>query len=348
MEFKNKLSDLRKRIDIEINLFFDEILKNKSGFTKDLLKLVQAYSATGGKRLRPIYLISAFEKVTNSITPEIIKASICVELYHASTLIHDDIMDEDEKRRGNDTIYETMRKKFVNEYKNEKLSSKLFVDKSSRYSISQGMLAGNILSALATKPLSDSNFLDNRKVIAIKTLLNCSVNVNIGQIHDINSEHNKPTEKDYISMVNGKTVDLFVASTLIGLILAGETNTENYLQYAKKTALAFQIQDDIMDISKDSKKGHKLGSDILQGKNTMLMIKTFEICSDEEKKLINNIFGNEKSTDEQIEQVINIIHSCGALDYVNTVKEELINQAKISLNDPFFNDLADYMISRNI
>ena len=160
-------------------------------------------------------------RITNADNEVINNASISVELYHTSTLIHDDIMDEDVLRRGKDTIFETMRKYFFNNLSEEIYKGTLFKDKSSRFAISGGIIAGNILDTLSVQPLVKSTLSQEKVTQSVRILSDCAKIINIGQMLDLLLETKKEvTENEYLDMIHRKTGQLFASSIQIGLILA--------------------------------------------------------------------------------------------------------------------------------
>ena len=183
--------------------------------------------------------------------------------------------------------------------------------------------------------------------------------VNDGQILDIGYSYKKNiTENEYFEMIVKKTSQLFIASVQIGAILgdASKKQLKGLSDYSLKIATAFQIKDDIMDISIDMNKGHEIGSDIKKGKNTLLIIKALEFSDVKQKKIIQTKLGKEDATSDEIMEVIKIINDVGSLKYSEELAQKKVQEGKKSLDKcnlkkeavEFFNDLADYMINRRI
>lgn len=342
MDFNDVLKKYKKEIDNEIDLFFQN---KKNPIYKPLQLFLQ-----GGKRLRPILLIMAYKAITGKIDKDIIKASICVELYHASTLIHDDIMDEDPIRRGKETIFETMRKRFLSKSKDQQYNGLLFKNKSTRYAISTGLIAGNLIDVIHAEPLLNSNFDDKKIRKTLKIMTECAEQVNLGQLKDTYLESKKEvTEKEYYDMIMKKTGQLFVSSIQIGAVLGGasEIQYNSLTNYAWNAATTFQLQDDILDTS--DKKGHEIGSDIKQGKMTLLVIKSLE-----NGNKIKKYLGKNNLTHGEIKDAISILSDTGAIDYVKNLANKKIKEGKTFLNNAnfkekqFFLDYADFMFNREL
>ncbi len=347
MDFNNTIKKYKDIINKELGNLLDS---NRSDVEDKSLRLnyslIRDFVMSSGKRLRPIVLIMAYRAVNGDNEKSVYLPSLSVELIHNSTLIHDDIMDEDELRRNKSTVFAKSKTWFMENLTDRRYEGKLFREISSRFGVSNAILNGNILLSLGFKALEGKN-----KALAV---LNESYKEVIhGQIMDIMTEFDREiTEEGYLEMIKKKTADLFICSIKIGAILGNASDEQiRYLEdYALNSALAFQIQDDIMDISDDMDKGHELGSDIKQGKKNILIIKALEMG----KGKLREVLGNEKATLEDLSKAVEEIRSCGALDYAKRLAKKRISIAKESLSKAslnlegfeFFNDLADYMLER--
>lgn len=354
MSFEEQLKELKKNIDKKLELFFSRI-KTKNDFISFSYKRIKDYILMGGKRLRPAALIMAY-KGFGGDEEQIYDTALSVEFLHNSTLIHDDVMDEDDTRRNRDSIHKIMKDYFLKSTKEINYDGPLFNKASSRFAVSNAICDGNLLYSLGGLFLLNSHFeleLMNR---ALKVYHNACRIVNQGQLLDFFSELKNSTERDYLKMIEQKTGNLFKASTEIGAILAGANNEqiEILAKYAINIAVAFQLQDDIMDISSEMKKGHAIGSDIKKGKKTLLVIKTLEKASKSQREILLNTMGNGNATEEELKKAIEIITNSGALSYVRMLANRKIVEAKehirkTSLNDKsleFFNGFANFMLER--
>lgn len=328
MDFKKTLHEYKEKVDSEIKSMLKDSLKR--------------FVMNGGKRLRPIAMMMACKAFSSK---DIIKESLSVEFVHNSTLIHDDVMDEDEERRGMPTVYKEERDNFLEKYDNKK--SSLFYDTASRFGVSKAILDGNILLSIGLELLEGK---------ALDVLNKAYREVLIGQEMDIMTEFEDTTEEGYINMISKKTATLFSASVEIGASLGGASIYKIKLlkEYAMNSALAFQIKDDIIDIT--GGKGHCLGSDIKQGKKNILIIKAIEKGSSEDIKRIKEVLCDENCSESDINDVIYIIKKSGALAYAEELADEKIKIAKESLEKAelpnesflFFDGLADYMVKRKV
>ena len=356
MNFKNLLKEYKGVIDNELELFFDKKIKEmEDPFLRLNYSYAKDFVLHGGKRLRPISMIMAYNAVNGDDEKSIFIPSLSVELFHNSTLVHDDIMDEDELRRNHPTVHKEFKDWFLKNYSDSRNEGCLFSKASSGFAVSNAILCGNILLSLGYSALDMANKNSENALFVYNQAYN---EVADGQIMDVSTSFNDVSEKKYFDIIAKKTAALFKASVEIGAILGGadKGQIESLSNYALQAALAFQIKDDLMDISQEMNKGHEFGSDIKQGKKNLLIIKALEFSDNKNKKIINNVLGKENASSEEINLVIELFKSTGAIDYANNLAKEKINLAKEHLkkaelnkeSSEFFSKLADYMVERKI
>ncbi|HZD43930.1 MAG TPA: polyprenyl synthetase family protein [Methanomicrobiales archaeon] len=279
----------------------------------------------GGKRLRPAVLLLSADAVNHGRSDDLIPAALAMELIHTFTLIHDDIMDEDKERRGVPTVHV-------------------------EWDEPTAILAGDVLYANAFEFLCRSMTDDRSRVKAITMLARTCAQICEGQHMDMSFERRRDvTVAEYLEMVQKKTGALYGASAAIGGMLAGGNAVQVNALYAYglSAGVAFQIQDDLIDMAEHSEKiGKDRGSDIREGKQTLISIKA------QEKGLDLSKF-QKKITNEEMDRLVADLHKRGVLSEVRAVAEEHANAAKASLNilpaseeRGLLKDIVDYFISR--
>ncbi len=175
---------------------------------------------------------------------------------------------------------------------------------------------------------------------------------------DILSEQKRDfTENDYMEVIEKKTASLFMAAVQVGAIFGRSTvqQLDSLSKFAINIGLAFQLQDDIVDIS-PGLKGHALGSDIKRGKYTLLMIKAFENASTEQENILLSALGNDNAAQETIQAAIDVLHATGSLDYVKEKSHQKLREAKSYLDNielseegrDFFVGLINFLEQRKI
>jgi geranylgeranyl diphosphate synthase, type II len=232
---------------------------------------------SGGKRLRP-FLVLLSAKAVGARTGSVLNAAIAVELFHNFTLVHDDIMDNADKRRNRQTLH-------------------------IKYDVNTAILAGDNLLAIAYKNLlKDSKRYGTSAVEDFTTGL---IEVCEGQSLDKDFEIRKKVSLDeYIIMIQKKTAALAETCCSIGAKLGGGSSLEisALRRYGKYLGLAFQIQDDLLDIMADeSELGKKIGGDLLEGKKTYLLLKALEKSKGSDKKLIQEVIDKNGIKENQIQ-----------------------------------------------
>jgi geranylgeranyl diphosphate synthase type I len=285
----------------EIDLMIDRYFIDKVG---ELNKASAHLLAAGGKRLRPAVVMLAADAVKRGCSQDIIQAALALELTHTFTLIHDDIMDEDNLRRGVQTVH-------------------------TKWDMPTGILAGDVLYARAFEFICLAKAQDNAKVRAVSMLARACADICEGQHMDMSFAHrNDVDEFEYLEMVKKKTGVLYAAAAGIGAILAGSTAHQAKALYlfGLNTGIAFQIQDDLIDLLTPAEKsGKNRASDLREGKQTLIMIKARE-------KGIDLLPYKRELTDAEIDAVIKELNDKGVLDDVKNVAHDLVSASNKHLS----------------
>ena len=243
-----------------------------------------------GKRLRPfLVLISA--KGVGSDYSKVINAAAAVEILHNFTLVHDDIMDNADKRRGRLTVHK-------------------------KYDLSTAILVGDILASVAYELLL-KDAKENSKMV-VSTFNRGVAEVCEGQGLDKEFETAKKVSMEqYIEMISKKTAALAEMCCSVGAQIGGGTKEEIKIlsNYGKYLGIAFQIQDDLLDITADEKDfGKIIGGDLIEGKKTFLFIKAFEKAKGIRKKELLKVVQNKGINPVDVNYYRNIYIELGVLD----------------------------------
>lgn len=222
----------------------------------------------GGKRLRPVLLLMACEAFGGNID-RALQAGLGIEMFHNFTLLHDDVMDNSDLRRGRPTVHAKWDKNIA-------------------------ILSGDCMLTLATEMLMNVPDKDLRTVLDIFN--NMAIEVYEGQRLDMDfEESNNVILNDYMIMIRKKTSALLAAACKIGAIIGGATNedSERMFKFGEKLGIAFQIMDDYLDLYGDEKTfGKPIGGDVLNDKKTFLLLslanESPEILKEYEKIIASN------------------------------------------------------------
>ncbi len=248
MDLKEYLEQTASQVDALIDRYFGTACDDLGKASAHLL-------LAGGKRLRPAVLLLAADAVKKGSSTDVMPAALALELTHSFTLIHDDIMDGDEVRRGVPTVH-------------------------TQWNEPTAILAGDVLFASAFEFISMAEAPDNTKVRATSMLARTCVEICEGQHLDMAFENRDDvSEGEYLKMVEKKTGALYAASAGIGSILAGGNPSYSSALYhfGQGIGMAFQIQDDLIDLlAPPEVSGKDQASDIREGKKTLIHIKALE------------------------------------------------------------------------
>lgn len=261
----------------------------------------------GGKRIRPILLILSCQAVGGN--PEMVyDAAIAVELLHNFTLVHDDIMDRDDTRRGRPTVHK-------------------------KWDIDTALLAGDGLVALAYRALLRTHSQRIAEVAA--TFTDGLVELCEGQALDREFESRANVRPDeYLQMIEKKTASLLSVSTKMGAILGnGDAEEVQALrEFGLNLGRAFQIQDDLLDITANEKiLGKTYGSDILRRKQTYLLVHALSNADASHKKIINSFLLKPDIDKEGIAEIKALYKKIGSIEAAEEAVKGYIHLAQMNL-----------------
>ena len=353
MPIEDHLVDLKRKIDKELNLFFDNKIKQIKNQEKpdELLEMVESlkdFILRSGKRIRPILFYCGYIIAGGKDKEKILKAAISVELIHSFLLIHDDIIDQDNFRHGDLSMHCRYKEKYKYKNKNSK-----------HFEISMAIIVGDLAYSFGYEILTGLDFSSDLKIKIIDRMNQIVSNTAAGEAEDVVLSMNSNfIAERVIEMQKYKTAKYTIEGPLhLGAIVAGADDEflKNISKFAIPLGIAFQIQDDIIGVFGDEQKiGKPVGSDIEEGKKTLLITKAIEEADDKQKETITNLLSNAKISLKEIEEIRNIIIKTGSLEYSQKIASELIKVSKKHLEEmkvlpqhkKFLNDLADFIVRR--
>lgn len=298
----------------------------------ELFNPIKYTLSTGGKRLRSALVLMSCELFSGKIDKAIMPA-LGIEMFHNFTLLHDDIMDKSPIRRNKPTVH----KKW-----NENIA----------------ILSGDVMSILSYKYITKCN---EEILPSVIDLFNqTAIMVCKGQQYDMNFEALQTvTVDEYLNMIELKTSVLIATSTSLGAIIGGanQADADHMYNFGKNLGMAFQIQDDMLDVYGDLKIfGKKPGGDIIANKKTYLLVKALEIASSEQKtRIYNQLKKKDFDPDEKIDSILSVYNELN----VRVITEELIKEylsksksdlEKVSSDDykkEQLKDLFEILLNRN-
>jgi len=287
--------------------------------------------STGGKRIRPAICLITCEELGGA-PDEALCFALAIESLHNMFLLHDDIEDGDTVRRDQPTVWV-------------------------KYGIANAINAGDYLLARAYRSILSSPLPSEKKLKLLNIFTLTYEKTVEGQALDINARGVKNfTVKKYIDMVKLKTGYYLACGMVGGAIVSGHSDgiIDNIWELGKHMGPAFQIKDDLIDLTKGKGRGGVIGSDIKEGKASFLYAYVSETANEEDKKALIEIMSRprEKTTEDDVNHVLEIYKKHGALDYAQKYADDLIKQTNAIIEDmpvnnkTVFKEIANFMAQR--
>ena len=319
-QINNSYSALKNSVDEKLVLV-EERIKNQLVSKIDLVQVMTNYHLnTGGKRLRALLTLGSAKLCGYLKGGRDINLAACVELIHAATLMHDDVIDNGEIRRGKKTL-------------------------NSVWGNQSSILIGDYLLSRCFEMMVEDENLEVLKLLS-------STSVKIAQGEILQLQHKGETdmlEETYFKIISSKTAELFSAATKVGAIISKKTEKEKEALefYGKNLGLTFQIADDALDYNSISNVfGKKIGQDFYEGKVTLPIILTFQQANNSERENIKNIFLKLERTEVDFNYTLELISKYKIFNQCYKKAEYFINLSSNSLS--IFNDSEEKRILDNL
>ncbi|MGQ9705769.1 MAG: polyprenyl synthetase family protein [bacterium] len=353
--FSQFIFELKKRATKIERIIFNEGFHNK--FSPNHLNIaVYSYFKQGGKSLRPCLLLFACGAVGGDEEMALPAAS-AIEAYHTWTLVHDDIIDRDDRRRGGPTVHT----EFTDIAKKELgFSDEL----AKHYGISMGILAGDIQHSWAISLLCGLKENGVKEELIINLIYDLESNVLPslleGETLDIQYSFvplSKLTEGAILRVLFKKTGVLYGYAGRTGAIIGGGKKDEisAISGFCSRCGLAFQLVDDLLGlVGSEEALGKPIGSDIREGKKTIPIFHTYRNASKDDRLFIDEILSNRDVGHSDIIKLLDIVKKYDGINYTYNLASRLVERAKLklkTLNESRYKDylnlFADFIIERN-
>ena len=294
------LSEIRKPVEKEFNDFLNLFKKVFNSDDVTLGNVLLHIGNRGGKHMRPLLLI-LIAKAYGDVNEKTKRAAVGVELLHTASLVHDDVVDESDKRRGQPS---------VNSLFNNKIS----------------VLVGDYLLSS-----SISSFVDAENWQILRLMTEVCATLSSGEILQIeNISNTEVSEETYYEIIYRKTASLFEACAGIGALSvnASEDDIRKAKELGKAIGMTFQIRDDIFDYYDSDAIGKPTGNDMLEGKLTLPVIYAINNSNDEEMTVLVDKVKRGVANKEEIGRLVAFAKENGGIDYAYSKMEEFSAQAK--------------------
>jgi octaprenyl-diphosphate synthase len=321
-----QLSTIRNRISSELDEMNRIIVESLHTRNKMMDDVVCSYLEKKGKQIRPIMVILS-AKMFGDVTPEVLYAGASLEMLHNASLIHDDVVDETELRRGVPTL-------------NARMGNRIAV------------LVGDYFVSCA---LACS--LHTHSTSAVASLSSLGKELSLGEIDQIcNAREHHFDEKSYYDMIRQKTASLFIHCVKMGAEMNGanEEQIGHMIRFGELLGLCFQIKDDIFDYFDSKEIGKPTGNDLREGKMTLPLLYALAHGPQEEAAELKEIICGDDLTEEEIARLIQFAKDNGGIEYAYERMREMQQEAAVELSHfsdseakQSFLDIFEFIISRN-
>lgn len=321
------ISGLLETIAPQMQCVEDEIARLLTSPIKLVSDIAGHTLGAGGKRLRPALTIFVSQLCSGNVNARALTCAAVMEITHTTALIHDDVVDNAQTRRG------------------KPAANLLWGNETS-------VLVGDYLSAQAFVALTKPDFYDVLPFVAQTTSELCAGELLETQTRGLLSL----TEEQYLDIIALKTASLTSCACRVGAITSGATDDEQekLARYGRFLGLAFQIVDDVFDvISKEARIGKPVGNDIREGDITLPMLRAMQVIGENERDEMNAIVGKDPISDEEVARALAILRGCDAVEYSMLRAARFVEAAKNELSDfadcdakSALMDIANYVLSR--
>ena len=316
----NSYSDLKNSVEEKLVLVEEKIKSKLSSKVSLVDEMTSYHLRTGGKRLRALLTLGAAKICGYSKGSRDVNLAACVELIHAATLMHDDVIDNSEIRRGKKTL-------------------------NSIWGNQSSILVGDYLLSRCFEMMVEDGNLE-----ILKLLSSTSAEISQGEVLQLQHKGEiDMLEETYLKIITAKTASLFAAATKVGSILSNrESKIKEALEfYGKNLGLTFQIADDTLDYNSELKFfGKKIGNDFYEGKVTLPIILLYQKSDPNEKSELKKIFEKNERNEEELKKVLMMIKNYNIISDCYKKAEFFINLASNSLS--IFNESKEKEILKNL
>jgi len=296
-----KIRELQSLVSSEIDREIEQLYQTSP---KNLYEPVGYALSMGGKRLRPVMVLMAYNLFSETIE-KAFPVALAIEVFHNFTLLHDDIMDEAEMRRNSLSVYK-------------------------KYNENIAILSGDAMSIMAYNYLLRSNSTELKPMIQLFS--QTALEVCEGQQHDMDFENRTNVSiSEYMNMIRLKTAVLLACSLKIGAMAANapEKTVDLLYVFGLNLGIAFQLQDDLLDVFADQDKfGKRIGGDIVSNKKTFLLLKALEISDGQTRGLLQDWISKvEFDEDEKISAITDIYNQLNIREITESFIDEFYQLA---------------------
>ena len=302
VSLRSTQQQLGKRRDIVEEALEDFVQEKMASIQAPAMTLAREVLLAGGKRYRPVLTLLAFESAGGKDISKVMDLALAAELIHTATLVHDDIYDFSKTRRGKPTLHAS-------------------------HGLAHGIIGGDYLFVLGF------GLGGKYEAKIVEKMADTCANIASGEL--LQHEHIgdlATTPEDYYSIIDGKTAGPFATACACAAIVANapEEVINSLEEFGWEIGRAFQLVDDLLDLTGDENMGKPRGGDVHEGKMTLPIIHALTMLHGVEREQLADILLN--FSDDRWGELVSLLSSAGSFDYSEQLIENHINRALIQLN----------------
>ncbi len=356
MDVRAQLREEKQRIDAALDVFLanaEKDIRPRDVFMADAVAYMAQTMRAGGKRIRPIMVCWGYRAMGGTHDDAIVKASISIELIHTFLLMHDDIIDRDNMRHGMPTVHA---------YYADQFRTLCGDQQAEHFGVAMGIVMGDFAYSLGNRALFMAQFSPEIVVRALQSLQDIVGLTVVGEMQDVRMSYGKDaTVQDIMTMYENKTARYtFEGPLKLGSILAGADDAActQWAAYAVPLGIAFQLRDDMLGIFGDEHKtGKPVGSDIVEGKMTLLVREALDRATTTQRNLLTTLLHKgDALTEDDVLQFRMLLKETQAHAHVQQRMDALIDEARDAVQNlsiapsakTFLTGVADYVRMRDV
>ncbi len=312
------------------------------------------FSLRGGKRFRAVLVLAGYHLSTGRAPKPVLSAAAALEHFQSWMLIHDDIIDHAEERRGGPSLHRAM----ARDHERAKLGGS-----SEEYGTGTAITLGDLEEPFTVGALLAARAPAAARLAALAEYVRMTRETAYGQLLDIRNGTLAPgdvREEDVLNVHRLKSAVYTVAAPLrIGALLGGtpERRLADLTAFATDVGIAFQLRDDVLGAGFDAEASGKSANDLIEGKRTLLVVRAWQKGNEEDRTRLARVLGNPTASPEDVERARDVLRGTGSLEYSERRIAELTERATARVassrtirpeGKPLLRDVADRLVRRKV
>ena len=328
MDLKTELVKRKRLVEERLRNFFDERKMGLDGYMREAVEVLEDLTMRGGKRVRASLVMIGYRAAAGEEPRDILDPAAAMELLQSYLLIHDDVMDRSDLRRGGPTVHRMFSRKYGDEW----------------LGVSLAITVGDLADSYAQQLIAEASFPPENLLAALDIYNSMVEYTGYGQILDLLGPYGE-VDIEYVLKTHLLKTSMytFIGPLLLGATLAGagEELMEALSRYGANAGIAFQLHDDYLGLfGEEEVIGKPATSDLEEGKRTVLIVEALRLAGEGEREVLLATLGKKGISREELEAVRRIVRDTGALEISRKLEEEHLREAVRALEGVEMDDFA--------